>query len=219
MNIVKEQQIDKELEKLGGPLANMPINRWFAYNKIPYSIFGISALGTIMSVFFMTTVARPLKANEEKISDNKYSKQYVVNPKTETYRNIANNSLVFFLANFIFWGCLIVSASRHANLERDAVALMLKLKEEFPNDKLNEKAVAKALKHVPYIISKMSASERVYFDKLNEGKIQITDDKLFRDTAITIIAGYLQTHPEDLCNLNEILRKHDDFKRQNEIQR
>lgn len=81
----------------------------------------------------------------------------------------------------------------------DAGDMMSELKEmELFGKKynLNTHQVKRLVRVVPYVIQRMSGQERIYFDMLMEGKINIKDNKTFMDMAVAIMMGHLDSHPE-----------------------
>ncbi|MBO7643153.1 MAG: hypothetical protein J6S74_03430 [Alphaproteobacteria bacterium] len=98
--------------------------------------------------------------------------------------------------------CVLIGIrEKHVKRDRnkdDAIDIMLEIKEKNPDFKLDEKKLKKLLKVVPDIISRMSKAERVWFDMLMVGDLEIVNDKTYRSMAITIMEGHLQSHPEDM---------------------
>lgn len=64
--------------------------------------------------------------------------------------------------------------------------------------KLNDKSFEHVIKVCPEIIANMAADERVYFDMLMDGDIDVVNNKQYRDMAVHIMAGHLREHPTDL---------------------
>lgn len=62
---------------------------------------------------------------------------------------------------------------------------------------LNTHHVKRLVRVVPHIIQRMSSEERIYFDMLMDGKINIQDNKTFMDMAVAIMMGHLDSHPKD----------------------
>ena len=85
--------------------------------------------------------------------------------------------------------------------QKQMIDAMNKLKSLGCTYKLNEKSFERLIKVCPDIISKMSADERVYFDMLIEGDIDVVNDKTFRDMAVPIIVGHLKSNPKDLYKI------------------
>ena len=105
-----------------------------------------------------------------------------------------------WLANMIITLLFFIEfayANKGIKQEFDTVDMMVDL-EKFGKDyNLNAKQVQKLVKASENIITKMSSENRVYFDMIINGKIDITKDKAFVDMAVAIMDGYLRTHPEE----------------------
>jgi len=208
MNKAEEQRIEKELQKLGGPLVNQPLKRWLITSNLSWNILWTCALGIMMSGLFMSSVGRsPVKDKDTKMS----ATEYKINENANKYRNAGLDAMGGFIAGFIFWGCAIIGAYKQKSLEEKAVQLMLKLRLDYPHIVVNEQDLRRALKYVPYIILKMSAEDRVYFDILMNGRIRMDDNSTFHNMAMAIISGYLEKHPKDLAFLGNILRQYEKF--------
>lgn len=78
-----------------------------------------------------------------------------------------------------------------------AVDVMLELEKSGVKYDLNTREVKRLVEVVPFIIEGMAAEKRVYFDKLMNGEISIKDNDTFRNMAVAIMQGHLQSHPED----------------------
>lgn len=86
--------------------------------------------------------------------------------------------------------------SRHATID-----MMLDIKNEKAfgrRVRLNDKSMEKLINMCPEIISNMSADDRVYFDMLLNGDIEIANNETFKNMAISVMQGHLKAHPEDL---------------------
>ena len=69
----------------------------------------------------------------------------------------------------------------------------------------------------------MSADSRVYFDMIMDGQVSV-DNKDFLNMAAAVMAGHLQSHPEDMARVialldekqipHEILKQHMQNKKQ-----
>lgn len=60
---------------------------------------------------------------------------------------------------------------------------------------------------MPLSASDKSSDNRVYFDVLIAGDIRIENQKTFMDMAVNIIAGHLQTHPEDAQRIEDVVKE------------
>ena len=94
------------------------------------------------------------------------------------------------------------SATRYAN-ENATVDLMLaikSIKEAGKKVKLNvtDETAKKLIEICPYIISRMSADERIYFDMLIDGDIESTNEEMFKNFALAVMDGHLSSNPKDL---------------------
>ncbi|MBO7656741.1 MAG: hypothetical protein J6S80_03375 [Alphaproteobacteria bacterium] len=100
--------------------------------------------------------------------------------------------------------------------ERNTVDLMLAIKsvkeagKKF-NLNLTDESARKLIDVCPYIISKMSADERVYFDMLIDGDIESNEnekpyknDETLKNLALAIIDGHLKSYPEDMAKVLEV---------------
>lgn len=211
----KNKNVYEALNKIGGPLADQPLKRWLITSNLSWNILWTCALGITMSGLFVSSFGRsPIKDK----ADTEMSKsEYKLNEDIKKYRKVGLDAMGCFIAGFILWGCAIIGATKRQNLEEKTVQLMLKLRIDYPHIVVNEQDLRKALKYVPYIISKMSAADRVYFDVLMNGAIKMDDNKTFHDMAMAIISGYLEKNPKDLAFLGNIIRQYQKF--QPEIQR
>lgn len=95
---------------------------------------------------------------------------------------------------------------RYNKVAEEAVDMMMDLKDLAQELNLNDRDIETIVEMVPGIISKMAESERVYFDKLMSGEIDIQDNKALYGMAVAIMEGHLRKHPEDF---EQILAKID----------
>ncbi len=99
--------------------------------------------------------------------------------------------------------------------ELNTIDLMLAIKsvketgQKF-NLNLTDESVRKLIDVCPYIISKMSADERVYFDMLIDGDIESNEnmkpwknDEALKNLALAVIDGHLKSYPEDMAKVLE----------------
>jgi len=96
------------------------------------------------------------------------------------------------------------SARMYNEIAKQAVDTMLELKEFGHKLNLNERDIETIVEKVPDVISRMSEAERIYFDMLMNGEIDIASNKSFCDMAVAVMEGHLKTHPEDF---EQILQK------------
>lgn len=75
--------------------------------------------------------------------------------------------------------------------------MMLELKEFGRKYKLNSRQVKHLLHTVDFVIKGMSQDNRIYFDMLMNGDINIKNNKVFMDMAVAVMTGHLESHPED----------------------
>jgi tRNA(Met) C34 N-acetyltransferase TmcA len=92
--------------------------------------------------------------------------------------------------------------ARFAN-ENATVDLMLAIKSikeagKKVNLNVTDETVKKLIDVCPYIISRMSADERVYFDMLIDGDIESKNEEMFKNFALAVMDGHLRSNPEDL---------------------
>lgn len=85
-----------------------------------------------------------------------------------------------------------------------AVDMMLDLQKLGKEYNLNTEQVQKLVSLTPQIISDMSRDERVYFDMLMNGDIEIAENKTFLGMATAIMDGHLKKHPEDMQRVLEV---------------
>lgn len=110
-------------------------------------------------------------------------------------------------------------ASAKKNYKKDIKAaqaqvdIMLEIEKLAQEHHLDATAAKKIVKVAPEIIKHMSADSRVYFDMIMDGKVS-ADDENFMNIAAAVMAGHLQTHPEDMKRVTELL---DDKSMTNEI--
>ena len=88
--------------------------------------------------------------------------------------------------------------------EEAAIEMMYDLDELKEKYHFDMATIKKLLRVVPYIVSNMSKDKRVYFDMLMEGKIKIQDNKAYYDMAVAILAGHLESHPQDYAKLQAV---------------
>ena len=92
--------------------------------------------------------------------------------------------------------------ARYAN-ENATVDMMLAIKSvkeagKKVNLNVTDETAKKLIEICPHIISRMSADERVYFDMLIDGDIEIKDEEMFKNFALAVMDGHLRSNPEDL---------------------
>lgn len=83
------------------------------------------------------------------------------------------------------------------NKSHKQIDVMLEIEKLAKEHNLDATAAKKMLNVAPQIIKGMSADSRVYFDMMLDGKVAIAD-KNFVNIATAVMAGHLQTHPEDM---------------------
>lgn len=93
------------------------------------------------------------------------------------------------------------------NIAMECVDMMMDLKELGRKLNLNDMDIEAIVEKVPDIISKMAESERIYFDMLMNGEIDVQNNKSFYDMAVAIMEGHLKKHPEEFA---QILQKFDE---------
>lgn len=96
---------------------------------------------------------------------------------------------------------------RVANVDHNTVDMMMELNKFGKKYNLNTAQVRKLVALAPSIIKNMSSDNRVYFDMLMAGDIRIENQKTFMDMAVNIIAGHLQTHPEDAQRIEDVVKE------------
>lgn len=79
----------------------------------------------------------------------------------------------------------------------NAVDMMLGLKEFGRKYKLNSRQVKHLLHTADFVIKGMSQDNRIYFDMLMSGDINIKNNEAFMDMAVAVMTGHLESHPED----------------------
>ncbi len=83
------------------------------------------------------------------------------------------------------------------NKSHKQIDVMLKIEKLAKEHNLDATAAKKMLNVAPEIVKRMSADSRVYFDMMLDGKVAISD-KNFVNIATMVMAGHLQSHPEDM---------------------
>ena len=196
-----------ELNKMGGNLQTRPITRWFAYSYIPLAIWGTSVFATEgFGLWYF--LGKDTWQKEQKAIVAQTGKT----PEMKSF-NFQHNAALLSLAVFLLCWIVIWYAWDTDTKEQNAVKLMLDMKAAYPNVKINEGAIKKIIKKFPYIISKMSANDRVYFDMLKDGNVDIINNPTYRNMALAVISGHLDSHPEDveyvlaMFSDNEILKQ------------
>ncbi len=89
---------------------------------------------------------------------------------------------------------------------RNQIDIMLKIDELAKAHNLDATAAKKMLTVAPEIVKHMSADSRVYFDMIMDGKISVNDEN-FVNIATAVMAGHLQSHPEDLQLVKNVFEK------------
>ena len=122
-------------------------------------------------------------------------------------------------------GVAAIGLRRHADLKlaRAQVDIMLNLEKLAREHNLDATAAKKMLTVAPEIVKNMSADSRVYFDMIMDGRVSV-DNKDFLNMAAAVMAGHLQSHPEDMARVialfdekqipHEILKQHMQNKKQ-----
>ena len=108
---------------------------------------------------------------------------------------------------------------------RHSVATMIDIEKMAMEHKFDDETKKKLISVIPYILKNMSADNRVYFDMIMDGSVSVNDkkfgetsvqgnilqrfrtfinDKKFLKAVVMIMAGHLQSHPEDLQRVKEI---------------
>ncbi len=136
----------------------------------------------------------------------------------------AGMALVFALLS-MGQGVAAIGLRRHADLKlaRAQVDIMLNLEKLAREHNLDATAAKKMLAVAPEIVKNMSADSRVYFDMIMDGRVSV-DNKDFLNMAAAVMAGHLQSHPEDMARVialfdekqipHEILKQHMQNKKQ-----
>jgi len=123
------------------------------------------------------------------------------------------------ILTFAAFSLVGIVASAKKNYKKDIKAaqaqvdIMLEIEKLAQEHHLDATAAKKIVKVAPEIIKHMSADSRVYFDMIMDGKVS-ADDENFMNIAAAVMAGHLQTHPEDMKRVTELL---DDKSMTNEI--
>ena len=119
-----------------------------------------------------------------------------------------------WLANLLlslWWLYVTACYFKRTKMDLDTIDMMSELKELQGKHRLSDTQVAKLVAASGEIIGRMSAEERVYFDMLSSGKINIKDDKVFTDMAVAILDGYLRTHAAETENVLKIYKNNNDI--------
>ena len=77
------------------------------------------------------------------------------------------------------------------------IDIMLEIEKFAKEHTFDATAAKKMLTVAPEIVKHMSEDSRVYFDMIMDGKVS-ADDENFMNIAAAVMAGHLQTHPEDM---------------------
>ena len=93
-------------------------------------------------------------------------------------------------------GIALRQKSKRKEQEHD-IDVMLEIEKLAKEHQLDATATKKMLSVAPEIVKHMSEDSRVYFDMIMDGKVSTTDEN-FMNIASAVMAGHLQTHPEDL---------------------
>lgn len=93
-------------------------------------------------------------------------------------------------------GIAMRQKSKRKEQEHD-IDVMLEIEKLAKEHQLDATAAKKMLAIAPEIVKHMSEDSRVYFDMIMDGKVSTTDEN-FMNIASAVMAGHLQTHPEDL---------------------
>lgn len=93
-------------------------------------------------------------------------------------------------------GIAVRQKSKRKEQEHD-IDIMLEIEKLAKEHNLDATAAKKMLTIAPEIVKHMSEDSRVYFDMIMDGKVS-ADDENFMNIAAAVMAGHLQTHPEDL---------------------
>ncbi len=89
---------------------------------------------------------------------------------------------------------------------RNQIDIMLKIDGLAKEHNLDATAAKKMLTVAPEIVKHMSEDSRVYFDLIMDGKISVNDEN-FVNIATAVMAGHLQSHPEDLQLVKNVFEK------------
>lgn len=92
---------------------------------------------------------------------------------------------------------LSIRGVRRENEKYDTVDMMLELEKFGKKYNLNKAKVKRLVSNFGSVIERMSAHERVYFDMLMKGDINIKDQQTMKNMATHIMIGHLESHPED----------------------
>lgn len=115
--------------------------------------------------------------------------------------------LIITFATFSLAG-MVVSAKKSHKKDLDTahaqVDIMLEIEKLAQEHNLDATTAKKIVNVAPKIIKNMSADSRVYFDMILDGKISVQDEG-FIDIASAIMAGHLQTHPDDAKLISDII--------------
>lgn len=95
--------------------------------------------------------------------------------------------------------CILINTSitKGLNADFDAVDMMLDLEKLQKQYNLNTKQVYRLIFTAKNVIKKMSIDNPVYFNMLMQGDINITNQNAFKNMAVAIICGHLQSYPKD----------------------
>ena len=93
-------------------------------------------------------------------------------------------------------GIAIRQKSKRKEQEHD-IDIMLEIEKLAKEHNLDATAAKKMLTIAPEIVKHMSEDSRVYFDMIMDGKVSTTDEN-FMNIASAVMAGHLQSHPEDM---------------------
>ena len=137
--------------------------------------------------------------------DNVYKELVTTDSKfSDVMFNISLLALCAFLLSICAIIGIIKKQDKIDKAKDNAIDLMLDIANKKTEVKINEKQLKKLLKIVPEVRSRMSAAERVYFEMLMNGDLQIINDKTFRAMATAVMKGHLRSHPEDIKRILDV---------------
>ena len=134
--------------------------------------------------------------------------------------------LLNLILGFVFvFSLLYYIRKRDRKYARNSVAAMIDIEKMATEHKFDDETKKKLISVAPHILKNMSADNRVYFDMIMDGSVSVNDkkfgetsvqgnilqrfrtfinDKKFLKAVVMIMAGHLQSHPEDLQRVKEI---------------
>ena len=147
--------------------------------------------------------------------------QIVFNPRCEWWCMVFLTIYEYFILSL----CIPFIAKYMTKRAHDSVTTMIDIEKMAMEHKFDDETKKKLISVIPYILKNMSADNRVYFDMIMDGSVSVNDKK-FGETSVQgnilqrfcavrnnkkfikavamIMAGHLQSHPEDLQRVKEI---------------